>query len=541
MDLRALLATYQGKASLMWSRLTLGRRVALVTAVVGLAIVVVGFLGWAQNPEYATLYTNMEEKDAADVVAKLKEAKVPYQLAADGTTVRVPASKVYEVRLQLAAEGLPTGGAVGFELFDRTNLAVTDFAQRLNYQRGLEGELARTIGTLGPVASARVHLVIPQPELYKQKEQEATASVVLGLRPGRELDDKQVRAIANLVAGSVEGLKPSNLTIVDTAGNMLTDGQAEESSLGTLSSGQMEIQRAYERFQASRVQAMLDRVLGPDKATVTVNAVLNWDQVEQNIETYGPDGQPSQLRSLSETRELYPASGTTVGGIPGPSSNIPSYVGVEETQTTPTPTSADQVTPTPASANQATPTPASDSQNGDYGRIDVVRNYEISKTVEHVVQAPGSVKRMSVAVVLDELADQSHLEEVSNTISAAVGLDESRGDVISVTSLPFDRSLQAEDTAAAEQAQQMQLYQTIGFAAAAVLAVIFLGLFLRRLSKALAPLPVAMPTTKTTVTMDAPALPEADPSQLAYQRLSSLAKTQPQTIAVVVRSWLDQN
>ncbi|MDA8218729.1 MAG: flagellar basal-body MS-ring/collar protein FliF, partial [Dehalococcoidales bacterium] len=465
----------------------------------------------------------------------------PYQLAADGTTVRVPASKVYEVRLQLAAEGLPTGGAVGFELFDRTNLAVTDFAQRLNYQRGLEGELARTIGTLGPVASARVHLVIPEPELYKQKEQEATASVVLGLRPGRGLDDKQVRAIANLVAGSVEGLKPSNLTIVDTAGNMLTDGQAKDSSLGTLSSGQMEIQRAYERFQASRVQAMLDRVLGPDKATVTVNAVLNWDQVEQSIETYGPDGQPGQLRSESETRELYPGSGTAIGGIPGPSSNIPSYVGVGETRTTPTPTSADQVTPTPASANQATPTPASDSQNGDYGRIDVVRNYEISKTVEHVVQAPGSVKRMSVAVVLDELADQSHLEEISNTISAAVGLDESRGDVISVTSLPFDRSLQAEDTAAAEQAQQMQLYQTIGFAAAAVLAVIFLGLFLRRLSKALAPLPVAVPTTKTTVTMDAPALPEADPSQLAYQRLSSLAKTQPQTIAMVVRSWLDQN
>lgn len=514
----------QTRALSVWRGLSIGQKVALATAAIGMVIASATFLIWGQRPEYATLYTNMEERDAAEVVERLKEAKVPYQIGANGRAVLVPADKVHEVRLELAGEGFPKGGGVGFELFDRTNLAVTDFAQRLNYQRALEGELARTIGQLAPVASARVHLVIPKPELYTEKEKEASASVVVNLRPGRQLDEKQVRAIANLVAGSVEGLKPANLTIVDAGGNILSDGQLEASAPGRLSNSQMEAQRSYERWQESRLNTLLDRVLGPGRAAVRVTALLDWDQMEQNNETYNPDGQQSQLRSMREAKERQPSGGVAGGGIPGPTSNVPSYVGTE------------QEGDAAASADSAASTP------GEYERTELVQNFEVSKTVERIIRAPGSVKRMSVAVILDDGVAEEQMAAIGEAVTAAVGLDERRGDVISVTRLPFDKSLQSEEAVQAIRNQQTELFRSLAMAAVAAFAVVILAIFLARLARSLNRAEVRLRPPQMTVQAAVPALEAAESTGTVYQyqQLSTLAKNQPQAVASVIKAWLDE-
>lgn len=538
MNARQILDNIVTKGRSLWSRLSPGRRVVAVMAAVGVIAVVGVFLAWSQATEYAVLYTDVEEREAAEIVAMLKEAKVPYQLVGNGDTIKVPVDQVHDLRLQLAAEGLPKGGTVGMEIFDETNLAVTDFAQRLNYQRALEGELARTISQLAPVASARVHLVIPQPELYKSKEREATASVVVNLRPGRELEPSQVRAIANLVAGSVEGLKPQNLTIVDSRGNILSDGQSDPSLTGQLSSNQLELQRSYERWQESRVHTMLDQVLGPGKAAVRVNAELDWNQVEQTSEIYNPEDQPGLLRSSHETRETAPAGGALTGGIPGTGSNLPSYTGVTaegeeitgETQTTTT------------------------GSEGTTERVEIVQNFELSKTVERLVKAPGSVRRLSVAVVLDDVADAAQLASVKDVVAAAVGLDEERGDVISVTSLPFDKSVEEAERALAAEAQQQELYRNIAYGVAAVLALVVLAFFARRLTRSMQPAQPVPALATTVVPSVAPpaaaqpvappqpthALPAADPVESAFQSISTIAKRQPQLVAEVVKYWLEQ-
>ncbi len=516
------------KATLLsqWSVLSLGRRVVVVAVALALVATAVGFLSWAQNPSYAVLYSQLEEKDAAEVVERLKEAKVPYQLS-DGGTIRVPEGRVHEVRLQLAGEGLPKGGGIGFELFDRTNLAMTDFAQRLNYQRALEGELARTISQLGPVASARVHLALPRDELYRDKQEEASASVVVGLRPGRQLDEKQVQAIANLVAGSVEGLKPADLTIVDSTGSLLWDGQLETSTGGPASATQMEAQRAYERSLETRVLTLLDGVLGPGKAAVRVSALLNWDQVEQSSEVYAPEGTTSQVRSLRETVERSTGAAMLAGGIPGTASNVPGYVGVTEArQATATPPAG---TPTPTQENETTP---------EVERRELVQNFEISKTVEKVVRAPGAVERLSVALVLDDAIDPALAESVSKTVAAAIGLDAGRGDVISLSQLPFDDSLQTADSAQLAGAQQMELFRTVALGASAVVAVLLLAIFLRRLARALALVEAKRATHRTQQVV--PALSTPKWAELGYQDLSVLANAQPEAIAMILKGLLKE-
>lgn len=516
------------KAKLLsqWSGLSQGRRVVLVAIALALLATAVGFLTWAQNPSYVVLYAKLDERDAAEVVERLKEAKVPYQIS-DGGTIRVPEGRVHEVRLQLASEGLPKGGGVGFELFDRTNLAMTDFAQRLNYQRALEGELARTISQLGPVASARVHLALPRDELYRNKQEEGSASVVVGLRPGRRLDEKQVQAIANLVAGSVEGLKPANLTIVDSTGSLLWDGQLGTASSGSISAAQMEAQRAYERSLETRVLTLLDGVLGPGKAAVRVSALLTWDQVERSSEIYAPEGTANQVRSLRETVERSSGATTLAGGIPGTASNIPGYVGV---------TGARQATATPAAGTSTTtqenrPVPEAE-------RRELVQNFEISKSVEKVVRAPGTVERLSVALVLDDVIDPALAESIGKTVAAAVGLDTARGDVISVSQLPFDESLQAASAAQLASAQQMELFRTVALGASAVVAVFLLAIFLRRLARALALVEPKRATHRAQQVV--PALASPKWAALGYQDLTALAHAQPQALATVLKDLLKE-
>ncbi|MGQ9581637.1 MAG: flagellar basal-body MS-ring/collar protein FliF, partial [Armatimonadota bacterium] len=263
--------------SRLWKELSPAQRL-VVAAFASLAFTSVVLIGMAlSRPRMAVLFSGLTSEDAGAIAQKLAEQKIPYRLSADGTTIEVPANKVYDVRLQLATQGLPQGGTVGFELFDKSNFGMTEFAERLNYQRALQGELQRTIKQLAPVVDARVHIVMPEEKLYTSEQNPVTASVVLRLRRDRPLSDGQVGGIVHLVSSAVEGLKPSNITVIDTEGNVLSEAVTLAGSGGQLlTAAQTKLKRQYEIELAANLQGMLARIVGPDKAVVRVSAELNF-------------------------------------------------------------------------------------------------------------------------------------------------------------------------------------------------------------------------------------------------------------------------
>src|SRR2546426_7508601 len=278
----------------LWSQLAAfflaqppARRVAIGAVGLVSMAAVLGLAWWAQRPLYRPLFTNLSERDASAIVEALKAEKVTFQLEDGGRAVLVPAERQYELRLALASRGLPEGGGVGFEIFDKQTLGQTDFLQRLNYQRALQGELGRTIGQLGGVEAARVHLALPERSLFVAEDRRPSASVVVKLVPGRTLGRSQVDGIVHLVAASVEGLDADGVTVVDESGRMLTADRHGDPA--GASSTALELQGSVERQIAERVESMLGAVVGRDKAIARVAAALDFARVERTEETYDPD------------------------------------------------------------------------------------------------------------------------------------------------------------------------------------------------------------------------------------------------------------
>lgn len=541
------MAELRSQAAEIWQGLGNIQRITVGgVAIVSIALIA-ALLTWARTPEYATVFSNLTEEDAAAIVAKLKESKTPYELANGGTTIRVPASAVYDTRLQMASAGLPQGGGVGFEIFGQTNFGMTEFAEKVNYQRALEGELSRTINRLSPVEQSRVHIVIPQPTLYTDQQKETTASVVLKLKPGQQLKESQIKGIARLVSSSVEGLKPENLTIVDASGNVLSDSLATSEDESGLSSTRLETQRAFERNLEQRLQGMLDKVLGFGKASVQVQAVLDWDQYESSSETYSPPNTTPQVRSSQETIEKQSQLPTEVGGVPGTQSNLPSYTGVLTSAT---------------------------STQGAYEKRETTTNYELSKTVEKSSKAPGSVKRLSVAVVLDgpAQADATQIENITKLVSAAAGIDTARGDVLAVSSIPFDRSAFASDAKAMEEKQQWETYLQLGRIGAMIigpvllLLLFYLVVFRRRpagsysvrqlphnikpgLAGPAAIAAIGQASGVETQSLEKPVedfqaqpvVAEDPQHRFLREQVTGLVRTKPEVVAELVQNWLKED
>jgi flagellar M-ring protein FliF len=540
--------TWQERLKQAWNRLSSAQRVAVGAGAVALLALAlyVGF--WTQTPDFATLYTGLTEEDAAAIVDQLRTLGVPYRLLQGGTAIQVPAREVYNVRLEMAKQGLPKGGTVGFELFDGGqlgNLGMTDFMQRVNYQRALEGELARTIASMEPIASARVHIVIPEPSLFISEQRSPTASIVLGLKPNAELTRTQVRAITHLVASSVEGLKPSNITLVDMAGNILSapgEADAVPSTLAA-SAGQLEVQRTYERELETRLQTMLDQALGSGRALVRVSASFNWDQKQINSETYAPlTNGVGVVRSEMSREETFEGTGVPAGGVPGVDSNTqaPTY-------------------PTVGSSGPS-----------KYTRQDTTRNYEVSKVVQAVVQAPGTLQRLSVAVLMDDKIPQAQAEGIQAMMVAAAGIDATRGDAVVVQRIPFEGQA-AESKEAATDLERRTLWLTLMRLAALLLAMVLLLRFARLTFRDLArrlgqeqvpyvavveeelpaptpaqqlPEPAAaqqqLPEPAAAAAPEAPqpeVVPQPAPDPLRNQ-LIAVAEEDPQLIAELIQSWL---
>lgn len=541
----------------IWNQLSTPRKAGLATLIAAAVAGLIFFSTWVQTPEYSTAFTDLKAEDGAAVIEYLKENNIPYEVANDGKTIRVPTSQVHEVRLTLAGQGLPSKGTVGFELFDTTNLGMTDFTQQVNYQRALEGELARTISSLSAVRNARVHIVVPQPTLFSDDEKETTASVVIDLESGQQLNREQVLAITHLVSSAVEGLSPENLALIDMNGNILADGSAMETAAPmALTATQLEAQHNFERSLEQRIKTMLENVLGPNKAVVGVTAVMNWDQVQTESETYQPGGDGyGVIRSSRYITETQTGDNDTTGGIPGTASNIPDAASTYQTA-------------------------ISGTNGSGYIRTDLTTNYEISRSVSHIVPAAGKIERLSVSVIVDNITDTITINAIQQATVAAAGIDQARGDVLNVSSVPFDRSFYTEQEATVETVQQREFYLKLAQWGAIALALLALFFVVRGIQRSLYPKPPKtvemvqqrdMPTIPTppidprtalleevsranatglgdqipgldTIgppTFDSQQQAAAEKAQMLRQ-LQLIAKNKPDTLAQIIQFWMSE-
>ena len=536
-------ATLRDRAIDLYEHLDSRQKLLAAGTAVGFVLLVAAVLGASSKAQYAVAYSGLSPEDAAAIVAHLREQRIPYELSAGESVIRVPADKVHDVRLDMASAGLPSGGTVGFEIFDSTNLGITDFAQQLNYRRALEGELARTIANLDVVDQARVHIVIPRPTIYSDLEKPTTASVLLKLKPGRRVSEEQILGITHLVSTSVEGLRPENITIVDTQGSILSDALSTRN--GRIQGDHFQAQRAYEQAVEAKVRDMLSLVLGPQRAAVTVHAELDWSETETSREAYeAPAGGNAAVRSSRETRESSGGAAATVGGVPGTQSNLPSV-----------PTYPGTTTGQPDST-------ATDGSQDRYERSEVTYNYELSKVVSRTLEAPGKVKRLSVSVLLDELSDEAQLEPIREAVVAAAGIDIQRGDKVIVESMTFDRSYFEEQEAAMVKAERQEQYLGAARWAAIIVAVVAVLLLVRNAVLRTVARPGEAPLTARTrmpvseegeVPEASLQLPTGDRLTLSAEQqavaesvhkqhqLVALAQKQPEVVAQIVQFWLNES
>jgi len=445
-----MLTAIQQQFQSFWKKQSLGRQITIVALILAVLILTPVLVNWASAPSYAVAYTGLSESDAAQIVQKLDDNNIAYQLKNSGT-IEVPNDQVYTTRLLMAREGLPETSTVGYELFSGTSmLGMTEFSQQINYQRAIEGELQRTIGSLEAVQAVRVHLVTPEKSLLSSDQALSTASVTIQVNPGHKLDLTQVRAITHLIASSVEGLNSENVVVVDSEGNMLADGMStDDESTQALKDDQRAAELAYAAEVQKRVQSLLDKILGPNRSIVQATVEMDWTQREITSNTYAPT--EVALRSSQIITESSSDGGTT-GGVPGAASNLP----------------------TPVATTTGTGTSA-------YQRSEETLNYEVSQTQLHEIIAPGTVNRMSVSVMVDGITDETQLASIRSAVEVAAGVDSTRGDQIVVESFAFDRTAMDELNAELAAQEQKELYMQIGMAVAAALVVLALLFFSLRM------------------------------------------------------------
>lgn len=418
----------------------LSRKIALGgVALVSIALFAVIIIQ-SQTATNQLLYANLSEADAGSVVNWLKGQKIPYELKNDGKNIWIPADKLYETRLELAAGGLPSGGGVGFEIFDKQSFALTDFVQKVNYTRALQGELSRTISSLAPVEATRVHLALPEKRLFENQQKPATASVIVTLVPGKTLDKDQVQGIIHLVAGSVTGLAAEDVKVIDASGKVLSTNEKENSDK-SVSLDMLAFQQEVEHRMETRALELLDKTLGVDKSMVRVTATLDFAKVEKTQELF--DADDPVVRSEQQQQEVNGGQGS--GGVPGVESNLQGNT-----------------------AGQA----GSGSSSSKSSRT---TNYEISKTISKTVNPAGGVTKLSVSVLVADKSipgkdkepattqprTEEELKSLEDMVASALGLIKERGDSINIVSMPFTEP--PKDAAMAEAAPATMLYDYLPF------------------------------------------------------------------------------
>lgn len=396
------------KASSALSGFSTGQRAVIGIAVVTLVIGGVFFAQWASKPNLVPLFSNLGADDAGEITSKLQSSGVSYELADGGATIMVPQKDVYQTRLDLAGEGLPTGGSEGYKLLDKQGITTSEFREQVDYQRALEGELAKTIGAIDGVEAATVHLVIPKQDVFAADSKKSTASVLVKTRPGKSVEGQQTQAIVNLVASSIEGLSPDDVTVADANGRVLA-APGQSASLGGTDVKNKATQDM-ETDLSNKIQAMLTPLVGQGKAMVQARAQLNFDKVQTTAETFNPNNKPPVAGAESVNTETYEGGQPDATGVLG-TNGVPLAQGA--------------------------------NGNGNYNKTDRTTDYNVDRQVTQTEAAPGAVERLSVAVLLDSNVANIDQDEVTRLVTDAAGLQVARGDTVTVSRLPFDQS-QAE-------------------------------------------------------------------------------------------------
>jgi len=503
------------------------RRILLFAAA---SLMLTGFISlvlWSSEKPYRSVYAGMAEKDAASVVEMLQKEHIPYRLEGGGT-IMVPEDQVYQVRLKLAGQGVTPSGSTGFEIFDQSNeFGLSDFTRRINLQRAMQGELARTIEVMPQVSAARVHLVLPKESAFAERDRKATASVMLQLSGGQRLPKKSVIAIQNLVAASVAEMDQSDVTVVDAAGSMLSSSDKE----APMSEGQTiaEYQTRLEQRLEERLSGMLEQIVGEGQAVVRASADINREFIDQKNTRYNPDEQV--LRSRKSIEEKRSSNTSAPLGVPGLASNTPGA--------------------NPATDNAGQPAQPQDQAS----RMEDVNNYEISSTSEHRIVPFGSIKKLSVAVIvggstqISESGEQSftpkskeELVNIQKLVERAMGFNEDRGDSVDVQSMPLIDISSHVDSEALAAAENQAFYMLIARYSLAGLALLLLGWFVLR------PLAQRIQESADAQNSADHALGQGGSHQLsneAYARLANMEQVRhnvtsdPARANKVLREWVD--
>lgn len=530
-------------------RLRASPKLLLLIASAAAVSVIVALLLWAKSPDYRVLYSNISDQDGGAIVSQLSQLNIPYRFNERGGAIMVPADKVHEARLQLAQQGLPKGGAVGFELLDQEKFGISQFSEQVNYQRALEGELSRTIESLGPVQTARVHLAVPKPSLFIREQKQPTASVTLNLYPGRTMDAGQVSSISYLIASAVPGLNADGVTVVDQTGRLLTQNGAQGQQTSQLKyTGEVEADYQH------RIQSILAPIVGRQNVKAQVTAQIDFTQHEQTAEQYQPNTAPDKMSIRSRQSTDSQQGGRNInGGVPGALSNQP-----------------------PAPATAPITQPVANAQGGQGGNnagdpplvpynsnTGETTNYELDRTLTHIKRSTGSIERLSVAVVINHLPGKEgevealtpeQMAQINALVKEAVGYSEARGDTVNIVNSPFST---ADDEVMPPLWKQPEFIDLMMSAARYLLIAIVAFILWRKavqpawmrhqelilqrleLEKEAREAELNARKQERESNARAKAQQRVD-TEMHTQQLRDMAEQEPQVIALVLRQWMNK-
>nr|WP_282556533.1 flagellar basal-body MS-ring/collar protein FliF [Providencia alcalifaciens] len=536
-------------------------KIPLIIAGAAAISIIVALLLWFRSPDYRVLLSNLSAKDGGDIVSQLTQMNVPYQIADNGSAILVPADKVHELRLKLAQSGLPKGGNTGFELLDKEQFGISQFSEQINYQRALEGELSRTIESLSPVQSARVHLAIPKPTLFVREQKLPTASVTVGLLPGRMLDEGQISAIVHMVSSSVTGLTAANVIIVDQTGRLLTNNDNSQQSAN---SAQIKMTKEMEAHLKERIEDILSPLVGRANIHAQVTAQMDFSKVEQTSEEYKPNQTPdaAAVRSRQNSESLQNSNGGP-SGVPGALSNQP--------------VSAPSA-PIDGNKENTDGKTAGNTRNGTLNtQRDETTNYEVDRKISHTQRQIGVVDRLSVAVIVNYQSQEGEkgpemkplppemLQQIDALTREAMGYSAQRGDSINITN-----SLFTDDTPVIEEPSLLSSPQVISQALdyGKIVLIALIAWFMWRFG--IKPQWVKYRKTQqaqidaemsiaNASQVKAPFVVEEEISEdmdektrrrltrqrvsaeIQSQRIREMAEKDPQVVAMVIRQWLGKS
>lgn len=516
----------------LWSRFSPRQRWTIMASALLLFIIVLGASYWyGGKAKYVPLFTDMESKDAGEVAARLQELKIPYEIMGNGSAIGVAEKDVYKTRLELARQGLPRGNK-GFEIFDESKFGTTEFQNKVKYLQALQGELTRTIEGMSEVDKARVHIVLSEDSLYKKNEKPASASIMLKLKPRAQLSQEQVKGVVHLVAHSIRGLRAENITVVDNFARVLNENADPVGVSAGINLKQVELTRKKQDEMQKALESLLEQVLGPNKAAVRVSLELSFDQKTVDKQIFEPVvDDRGILRSTQERNETFKGTQPPPGGPAGTTSNIPGYV--------------------TGNANA----------QSNFEKKEATRNYEINETKEKTIVAPGSIKRISIGVLVDAGLSRSQQESVAKTVASAAGINPARGDILTLEAVPFSTEL-ADRIRKEEQsfAQEQQRAYWTQLASGAGLFLLIGGLavwFLKRRREEEEIEVLSMEGNTRTGAMGAGSdfekaseaalasirelTPEEKVRNAEQDAIEVLSKAKPEEVAMLLKTWLAED